>query len=97
MISFNEDDIDALCKLCRIQCSDEEKSKLLIRLKAILAYLEKIKEINTENVLPCTHILPQKTDSMRADEVTPGLSQHELLSNSPSHVGGMIRVPPVMT
>ncbi|MBI3236171.1 MAG: aspartyl/glutamyl-tRNA amidotransferase subunit C [Chlamydiales bacterium] len=33
---------------------------------------------------------------MRKDEVGTPLSREEFLANAPSHVGGMVRVPPVI-
>jgi len=33
---------------------------------------------------------------MREDLVVPTLTREEFLANAPAHVGGMVRVPPVI-
>lgn len=96
MAEFNKDLIKHLTKLCRIDCSDEEQEELLLDLKKIIAHIEQLQEVDTKNVRPCNHVLEGMTNVWREDEVGEVMPREQFLSNAPSHVGGMIRVPPVL-
>ncbi len=94
---MDEKDFLKLTKLCRIECSQEEKEKLLKRLTKILAHVEQLKEVDTAGVNPCNHVLETVHNVMREDLVGETLPRDLFLSNAPAHTGGMIRVPPVIT
>ena len=88
--------IQYLPTLSRIDCTEKEQESLLEDLGKILNYVEQLQEIDTENVPPCNHVLEGITNVMREDEVGETLPRETFLSNSPSQVGGLIRVPPVI-
>jgi aspartyl-tRNA(Asn)/glutamyl-tRNA(Gln) amidotransferase subunit C len=93
---LDKNTIKKLSKLCRIDCTDEEQEMLLQDLKKILQYIEKLDEIDTDHVPPCNHVLEEIYNVMREDEIGPLLDRNDFLSNAPSQIAGMIRVPPVM-
>jgi aspartyl-tRNA(Asn)/glutamyl-tRNA(Gln) amidotransferase subunit C len=62
----------------------------------ILALFEKLQEIDTEHVAPCNHVLEGMGNVMRDDKTGTSMPRDVFLSNAPSQIGGMIRVPPVM-
>lgn len=94
-MELDRETIQKLVELSRIQCSDEEQEALLESLKKILVYVEQLQEVDTEDVPACNHVIPGVTSPLREDVVGATMSREEFLENSPSHVGGMIRVPPV--
>jgi aspartyl-tRNA(Asn)/glutamyl-tRNA(Gln) amidotransferase subunit C len=96
MANFTEKDLEKLAKLSRIACSDEEKKKLHRTLQSILTYIEQLKEIDTEGVTPCSHVMETMANVMRGDEVGELLPREVFLGNAPAHTGGMVRVPPVL-
>jgi aspartyl-tRNA(Asn)/glutamyl-tRNA(Gln) amidotransferase subunit C len=96
MSHFDEKSLLALTKLCRIECSEEERKKLLTNIESIVAYFDELQKIDTEGVPPCNHVLETAKNVMREDEAGETLDREIFLKNSPSHVGGMIRVPPVI-
>lgn len=96
MSKLNKESIKSLIQLSRIDCSEEEQAALLQDLAKILAYIEQLQEIDTENVPPCNQVLAGMSNVMRDDVVGETLSRDVFLSNAPSQIGGMIRVPPVM-
>lgn len=93
---MNEEEFTKLSKLCRIACTEEEKEQFLAALSSVLAYMEQLNEIETEGVPPCNTVLETVYNIMREDEVGALLSRDLFLANAPSHVGGMVRVPPVL-
>ena len=96
MSDLNKETIKQLTRLCRIDCTEEEQELILKDLKKILDYIEQLKEIDTENILPCNQVLDDYSSAMREDEVGPVLDREAFLKNAPSHIGGMLRVPPVI-
>lgn len=96
MVELDKETIQRLTRLCRIDCTEEEQDELLKDLEKILHYIEQLQEIDTQHVLPCNHILEGMANVMREDEVKNLLCRDQFLANAPSHIGGMIRVPPVI-
>lgn len=95
MVNLDKETIKKLTQLCRIDCTEEEQESLLVDLQKVLQYIEQLQEINTENVPPCNHVL-EMVNVMREDLVGEAMDRELFLANAPSHIGGMIRVPPVM-
>jgi aspartyl-tRNA(Asn)/glutamyl-tRNA(Gln) amidotransferase subunit C len=96
MADLNKKTIEELSKLSRIGCTEEEQEAILEDLKKILNYVEQLREIDTEHVPPCNHVLDDIVNVTRDDVVGEILKREEFLANAPSHIGGMIRVPPVL-
>lgn len=96
-MSFSDQTLAHLKKLCKIECSPEEDKSILENLSRVLQYMEQLEEIDTENVMPCRHVLRSMLKNrMREDEVKDLLSRDLFLANASDQIGGMVRVPPVM-
>lgn len=96
MANIDENTIKSLIQLSRIDCNAEEQISLLQDLKKIISYIEQLDEIDTENVPPCNLVIEGMSNVMRDDVVSETLSRDLFLSNAPSQIGGMVRVPPVI-
>lgn len=96
MAKLDKKTIAQLTRLCRIDCTEEEQEKLLDDLKKILDYFEELEEINTDDIPPCHHPVEMTENTMREDKVGTMLDRESFLANAPAHIGGMIRVPPVI-
>jgi aspartyl-tRNA(Asn)/glutamyl-tRNA(Gln) amidotransferase subunit C len=96
LATLDKETIKQLTRLCRIDCTEQEQEALLEDLKKILNYIEQLQQIDTENVPPCNHVLENMANVMREDVVGKVLDRETFLSNASSHIGGMIRVPPVI-
>jgi aspartyl-tRNA(Asn)/glutamyl-tRNA(Gln) amidotransferase subunit C len=92
---IDKETIANLSRLTRIHCTEEEKKDLEINLKKIIKHADQLKEVDTDGVEPCNNVLFGVTCPLREDESKNSLSNEKFLKNSPDHVGGMIRVPPV--
>ena len=93
---MTNEEIEKLSKLCRIACTAEEKEKLRRNLSKILGYVDQLKQIDTEGVPPCNNVLEELSSVMREDKIEESLPREVFLANAPAHVGGMVRVPPVI-
>ncbi|MEI8364996.1 MAG: Asp-tRNA(Asn)/Glu-tRNA(Gln) amidotransferase subunit GatC [Parachlamydiaceae bacterium] len=96
MTKLDKKAIQTLVQLSRIECNEEEQDALLIDLGKIIAYIEQLQEIDTENVSHRNQVLEGVINVMRDDIVGDTLPRDAFLGNAPSQIGGMIRVPPVM-
>ncbi len=96
MVDLDKKMLKKLTKLSRIECNEAEEEELFHQLKAILEHVAHLQEVDTDDVSPCNHVLASICNVIREDEVGPLLKREDFLNNSPSQVGGMIRVPPVI-
>jgi aspartyl-tRNA(Asn)/glutamyl-tRNA(Gln) amidotransferase subunit C len=78
-----EIDIEYVAKLARIELTETQKKKFSQQLSDILAYIDKLKELDVSLVEPMSHVLALK-NVFRQDKVKPSLPLNKVLSNSPS-------------
>jgi len=82
-------------KLSRIELTDQQVRKIAPQLEAILAYFDKLQELDTSAVEPMVHAV--EVHSVLADDV-PGasLTPEEALANAPQRDGDFFKVPKVI-
>lgn len=95
-MDLTKETVAQLARLSRIECSEEEQEALLADLKKIVAYVEGLQSVDTDAVRPCDHVIASMVNVTRPDEVGQTLDRKTFLDNAPDHVGGMVRVPPVI-
>lgn len=88
-------DVERVARLSRLRLEEEDKEKFRLQLDEILRYMEKLDELDTEDVEPLAHILPLH-NVLRKDEIKPGLKREEVLKNAPAHKAGLFQVPLVL-
>ena len=96
MKHLDENVIDKLADLCRIDAGKEEKLLLLKDLEKILNYVDLLQEVPTEGVPPCNSVHEELFNVFREDSVEPPLSRELFLANCPDHTGGLVKVPSVI-
>jgi aspartyl-tRNA(Asn)/glutamyl-tRNA(Gln) amidotransferase subunit C len=89
----SEEEISRLAKLCRIECSEEEKRELAAHLDKVLHYVEQLNEVETRGVAPCLHVMEGLAAPLREDEVGPTLPLEKFLANADASIGGLIKIP----
>lgn len=92
---LNEKELEKLTQLCHIECTEEEKKKLRANLSDILSYIDELQQVNTDGISPCSHVLEGASNVWREDEVGEILPRDLFLSNAPSQIGGMIKIPSI--
>ena len=58
-------DIEHMAVLARIKLTPDEKARISGQMGTILAYIEKLKEVNTDDVEPTAHVLGLKRSEER--------------------------------
>lgn len=87
--------IDKISGLAYLEFGEEEKEKIRQDLEQILTFVEKLRELDTENVEPLVY-LSDKTDVLREDRMIPTISTEEALLNAPEKSGAFFKVPKVI-
>ena len=89
------DDVRTVAVLARLRFSEEEERVLMGKLNGILEYMEKLNELDTEEVEPTSHVLPM-VNAFRPDEAVQFPSLEELRSIAPDRRGTHYRVPRII-
>ena len=88
-------DVEYVARLARLELSEEEKSLFADQMGAILGYVEKLKELNTDGIVPTFHAVPME-NSFREDVACPSIGIEKALANAPDRVESFYRVPKVI-
>lgn len=97
MNNFEKQKFQNLEKLCQIKCTPEEEAKLLGDFEKILAFVEQLKEINTDKVETCDFVLKDLLQNvMRSGQEVQTMPTELFLSNAPEQVAGMVKVPSIL-
>ena len=94
-MKITKEQVEHVAKLARLAITDEEKERYSQQLSNILTYIEKLKELDTSQVEPTSHVLPMK-NIFREDEVRPSLPREEILKNALDRAEEFFRVPKII-
>ena len=94
-MAISVDEVRYIAALARLRFSEEEEQHLADQMSAILAYMEKLDELNTTEVPPMSHVL-DLYNVYREDVVKERITPEEALHNAPDADGEYFRVPKVI-
>ena len=78
--------------LAKLELSEDEKEQAKKDMGRMLDHIDKLRELDTEDVEPMSHLFPVN-NVFREDVVTNGDTRDELLNNAPGEKNGMFMVP----
>ena len=87
--------IEQVASLSRIWLTDEEKDIFQEQLTDILGYIEKMNELDTDDVQPMAYATSLK-NVFREDKQKSSFARQEILELSPSSANGFFKVPKVL-
>lgn len=93
-MSLSREDVEKIAGLARLELSEAEKSLYQEQLSAILAYAERLNELDLQDVPPTASAIPL-TNVMRKDEIRPSMPLEDILFNAPSTDQDQFRIQPV--
>lgn len=81
--------------LARLSLTEEEKELFGVQLSSILDYMEKLNELDTENIEPTSHVI-SLSNVMREDVPRDSIPRKDALSNAPDRTDIFYRVPKII-
>ena len=84
-----------VAKLARIRVEEADLPKLAEQLSGILGFMEQLNEVDVTSIEPMVSVTPMRL-ARRADVVTDGNIQGQVLANAPDAREGFFAVPKVV-
>ena len=81
--------------LAQLDLTEQEKELFQEQLSSILAYAERLQQLDTEDISPTATVLPLE-NVFREDQVRPSLPLEDTLANAPSVEDDCFRVPVIL-
>lgn len=81
-----------VARLARLRLTEEEVERMTGELSSILDHIEKIGELDLDDVAPTSHVI-ELENVLRADEPRPSLPREVALAQAPDSDGVGFRVP----
>jgi aspartyl-tRNA(Asn)/glutamyl-tRNA(Gln) amidotransferase subunit C len=81
-----------VAKLARLRLSDAEVEKMAGELSGILEHVDRIGELDLEEVEPTSHVI-ELENVLRPDEPRPSWPREAVLEQAPDPAEGAFRVP----
>ncbi len=94
-MKIDRDVLDKIAHLARLEFDEKDAEKMMKDMTAIVNWVEKLNEVDTEGVEPLT-TMSHEINSLREDEVMPHLDHEEALKNAPKKDSDYFRVPKVL-
>lgn len=92
MVSVDEKTLEKAELLSKLKIASDERERTMTELGKLLAYVEKLNEVDTEGVLPLSHGELGES-SLREDFVTNPDGREAVLFNAPAQRDGQFSVP----
>jgi aspartyl-tRNA(Asn)/glutamyl-tRNA(Gln) amidotransferase subunit C len=87
--------VEEVAHLARIELKDDELLRLSGELEQIVAFIDKLKQVDVEKITPMSHAVSVE-NVLREDTVKPSLSVDKALANAPAKKGNFFVVPKVI-
>jgi aspartyl-tRNA(Asn)/glutamyl-tRNA(Gln) amidotransferase subunit C len=94
-MEVNDEMVDHIARLARLSFKAEEKEEIKQDLQKMIAFIEKLNELDTTGIEPLIH-MSENVNVLREDVVEGSVTQQEALSNAPFHDDHFFKVPKVI-
>lgn len=94
-MEVTEQMVDKLAHLAKLSFSDTEKQAVKQDLQSMIAFVEKLQELDTTGVQPLLH-MGNNTNVLRNDVVKGSVTREEALLNAPLKDEQFFKVPKVI-
>ncbi len=94
-MSVTRKDVEYIAELARLKFKEEELESFTHQLNEILSYVDKLNELNTDNVEPLSHPV-ENINVFRNDELKKSISTEDALKNAPDKTDEFFKVPKVI-
>ena len=87
--------VDEVAQLARLEFNDSAKGEILNDMNRMLSFVDKLSELNTENIEPLIYMTNEK-NILREDVSEITLTQKEALKNAPKKDSDYFKAPKVI-
>ena len=94
-MAISREDVKKVSLLARLRLSEAELDQMTEQLTSIVAYVDQLAELDTENVEPLAHPV-EVFDVFAEDTVGAELRREDALANAPKQDGEFYNVPAVL-
>ena len=94
-MALDKSELEKIAHLARLHITKAESEEVMLRITDILALIDEMQSINTNDVAPLAHPL-DLLQRLRADEITETDYRDELQSLAPEAQEGLYLVPKVI-
>lgn len=95
MSKITTKDVEYVAGLAQLELDAAAKERLVQEMGEILAYMDKLNELDTTNVEPMMHAM-EMTNVFREDVVEASIPHDTALRNAPVHDGQFFIVPRIL-
>ena len=92
---LGREEVQKVALLARLQLTDAELETMTNQLGSIVAYVQQLEELDTDEVEPMAHAA-ELVNVFADDEVRPSLPREQALANAPKRDNQCFRVPAVL-
>ena len=94
-MEVNDELVNNIAKLARLEFKDDEKEEIKLDMQKMIAFIEKLNELDTTGVEPLLH-MSENVNVLREDEVKGSITREEAFLNAPNHDEQFFKVPKVI-
>jgi len=94
-MEVNDALVDKVAHLARLKFDDSEKESIKKDLQNMIAFADKLNELNLDGVKPTIH-MSDEVNVLRDDVVKGSVSREDALKNAPEHDDKFFKVPKVI-
>jgi aspartyl-tRNA(Asn)/glutamyl-tRNA(Gln) amidotransferase subunit C len=94
-MKIDREHLDKIAHLARLEFKEEDADKMMSDMTAIVDWVEKLKEVNTDGIEPLT-TMSYELNVLREDKITEHLPHEAALINAPKKDQDYFRVPKVI-
>ncbi len=95
-MNIDDKTIDYIANVSKLEFKNKEKLAIKEDLNKIIAFVDKLNDIDTEGVEPLIY-MTEGVNVLREDEVKQSITHQEALKNSPDPDTDYFKVPKVLT
>ena len=94
-MKVDENTVNKLADLSKLEFDEGAKKEIIEDLNKILSFVDKLNELDTDNVDPLIY-MTEETNILRKDKVVQKITQAQALINAPEKDSDYILVPKVL-
>ncbi|MDG1428400.1 MAG: Asp-tRNA(Asn)/Glu-tRNA(Gln) amidotransferase subunit GatC [Crocinitomicaceae bacterium] len=94
-MKITEETVDHIAHLARLEFEGEAKDAIRGDMERIITFIDKLKEVDTDNVEPLI-FMSHEINRLRPDEAVDSITQNDALKNAPKSDSDYFRIPKVL-